>query len=60
MSTRRQLVAEIGYKMRPDIQFYRGRGCAACAGTGHAGHIGVFEVVTMSEATICSPSHAKR
>ena len=31
-------------------QFYRGRGCAHCAGTGYRGRIGVFEVLQLSEA----------
>lgn len=44
-----QLVTEIGYKMRPDLQFYRGKGCAACGGTGHRGHIGLFELLTLTE-----------
>jgi type IV pilus assembly protein PilB len=29
--------------------FYRGRGCAHCAGTGYRGRIGVFEVLQLSE-----------
>jgi type IV pilus assembly protein PilB len=31
-------------------QFYRGRGCVHCAGTGYRGRIGVFEVLNLSEA----------
>jgi type IV pilus assembly protein PilB len=31
-------------------QFYRGRGCAHCVGTGYRGRVGVFEVLQLSEA----------
>jgi type II secretory ATPase GspE/PulE/Tfp pilus assembly ATPase PilB-like protein len=44
-----QVVGEIGYKMRPDIQFFRGKGCAACGGTGYRGHIGLFELLILNE-----------
>jgi type IV pilus assembly protein PilB len=30
--------------------FYRGHGCAHCAGTGYRGRVGVFEVLQLSEA----------
>jgi len=30
--------------------FYRGRGCAACGGTGYLGRIGIFEVLPVTEA----------
>lgn len=36
--------------MRPDTQFYRGKGCANCGGTGFRGSIAIFELLTMSEA----------
>ncbi|MEM7244349.1 MAG: ATPase, T2SS/T4P/T4SS family [Acidobacteriota bacterium] len=44
-----QLVAEIGYKMKPDIQFYRGAGCAACGGTGFRGQIALFELLILND-----------
>lgn len=44
-----QVITEIGYKMRPDVQFYRGRGCAACGGTGCRGYIGIFELLVLNE-----------
>ena len=44
-----QLLAEIGYNMPPDVQFSRGRGCAACGGTGYRGHFGLFELVVLNE-----------
>ncbi|MBM3272203.1 type II/IV secretion system protein [Candidatus Kaiserbacteria bacterium] len=31
-------------------QFYRGAGCAACAGAGTAGRIGIYEVLVVDEA----------
>lgn len=30
--------------------FYRGKGCAACGGTGYLGRIGIFEVLPVTEA----------
>lgn len=30
--------------------FYRGRGCAACGGTGYLGRIGIFEVLPVTDA----------
>lgn len=30
--------------------FYRGRGCAACGGTGYLGRLGIFEVLPVTEA----------
>ena len=44
-----QVVTEIGYKMTPDIRFYRGRGCAACGGTGYRDHNGLFELLVPNE-----------
>lgn len=44
-----QILADIGYKMTPDIRFYRGRGCAACGGTGYRDHIGLFELLVLNE-----------
>lgn len=43
------VIAEIGYKMTPDIRFYRGVGCAACGGTGYRDHIGLFELLVPNE-----------
>ncbi len=31
-------------------QYYKGQGCNFCAGTGYLGRIGVFEVLTLTEA----------
>jgi len=31
-------------------KIYRGRGCAACAGTGYRGRVGIFELMTMNHA----------
>ncbi|MBI2278921.1 MAG: Flp pilus assembly complex ATPase component TadA [Candidatus Brennerbacteria bacterium] len=30
--------------------FYRGKGCAACGGTGYLGRVGIFEVLPVTEA----------
>lgn len=44
-----QVIAEIGYKMPDNIQFYRGMGCAACGGSGYRGHIAIFELLLLNE-----------
>jgi type II secretory ATPase GspE/PulE/Tfp pilus assembly ATPase PilB-like protein len=44
-----QLINEIGYKMKPGMQFFRGKGCAACGGSGYRGNIALFELLTPSE-----------
>ena len=42
-----QVVKEVGYKMRPDIQFYRGKGCSTCKGTGYFGRVALSEMFEM-------------
>ncbi|MGH9816179.1 MAG: ATPase, T2SS/T4P/T4SS family [Candidatus Acidiferrales bacterium] len=32
----------------PNMVFYRGRGCAACAQTGYAGRVGIYEILRMT------------
>ena len=32
------------------LRLHRGRGCAACNGTGHKGRVGLYEVMEMTEA----------
>jgi type IV pilus assembly protein PilB len=32
----------------PEFAFYRGRGCDACAKTGYAGRVGLFEILRMT------------
>jgi len=32
----------------PTMVFYRGRGCSACAQTGYAGRVGIFELLRMT------------
>ncbi len=45
----------LGMQFDPDdpenqgVQFYRGRGCDACRGTGYRGRIGLFELMVMNE-----------
>lgn len=43
------LLKEIGYKLRPDIQFYKANGCEKCMNSGYSGLIGIFELFTPSE-----------
>jgi len=33
----------------PDTEFFHGRGCKKCLGTGYAGRFGVFEVLSISQ-----------
>ena len=44
-----QLVNEIGYKMKPGIQFHRGKGCASCGGSGYRGTLALFELLILNE-----------
>ncbi len=34
----------------PGLTFYRGRGCSACAKSGYAGRIGIYEMLRMTSA----------
>ena len=45
------VVAEVstGQPDVPEPRFRRGRGCAACAGTGYRGRTGVYELMPMSD-----------
>ena len=45
----KQVVEDLGFKMRPDLVFYRGKGCAKCGGTGFYGKIGIFELFIPKE-----------
>jgi len=33
---------------KPEMIFYRGRGCATCGGTGYAGRIGIYEILRLT------------
>ncbi len=33
----------------PEVQFYRGRGCPACRGTGYKGRVAFHELVLITE-----------
>ncbi len=35
-------------KPRPDVAFFRGRGCRKCLGTGYAGRLPIFEVMSVT------------
>ncbi|MCD8100356.1 MAG: GspE/PulE family protein [Oscillospiraceae bacterium] len=38
-------------RLPPETQLWRGRGCPRCGGTGYAGRIGCFEILTLTEET---------
>ena len=41
-----------GTAMRPEgyeVEYYRGRGCDACNGSGYAGRVGIFELMEMND-----------
>jgi len=40
------------YDAKPKGTFRRGRGCAACAGTGYSGQTGVYELLVRTEAIV--------
>jgi hypothetical protein len=44
------VLAQVGLAPDPDVLFSRGRGCAACGGTGYRGRTGAFEVVVPNDA----------
>jgi type II secretory ATPase GspE/PulE/Tfp pilus assembly ATPase PilB-like protein len=44
------VLAHVGLAPDPDVLFSRGRGCAACGGTGYRGRTGAFEVVVPNDA----------
>ena len=45
-----QLVALLAGGPIGTITLDRGRGCAACRGTGYRGRVGIYELLTMSDA----------
>ena len=45
-----QLAREGGYEVPPEATFYRGTGCDRCRGRGYWGRVGLYEVLTMSDA----------
>jgi type IV pilus assembly protein PilB len=46
----RRLAIEGGYVVPKNAQFYRGRGCDACRGTGFRGRIPLYELMAWSPA----------
>ncbi len=38
-------------RLPPETKLWRGRGCPRCGGTGYAGRIGCFEILTLTEET---------
>lgn len=45
-----QLAAEGGYEVPADAVFVRGTGCEECRGRGYRGRMGLYEVLTLTEA----------
>ena len=39
---------DLGLDMTPDLQFYRGAGCAECFNTGYRGRVAVFEMLPVT------------
>jgi type IV pilus assembly protein PilB len=39
-----------GARVPDDVVFYRGRGCKKCLGTGYAGRVPIYEIMTVSPA----------
>ena len=42
-----EMLAKVGLTPDPDLVFYSGRGCDACAGTGYRGRTGAFEILVV-------------
>ncbi|MCC8079177.1 MAG: GspE/PulE family protein [Oscillospiraceae bacterium] len=38
-------------RLPPETKLWRGRGCPRCGGTGYAGRIGCFEILTLTDET---------
>jgi type II secretory ATPase GspE/PulE/Tfp pilus assembly ATPase PilB-like protein len=45
-----ETLAKVGLKPDPGLVFYKGRGCAACSGTGYRGRTGAFEILVVDAA----------
>jgi type II secretory ATPase GspE/PulE/Tfp pilus assembly ATPase PilB-like protein len=43
-----KLREQVGFPLNPDAEFYVGKGCEICNGTGYKGRTGVFEIVPIS------------
>ena len=43
-----KLREQVGFPLNPDAEFYVGKGCEVCNGTGYKGRTGVFEIVPIS------------
>ena len=41
-------LADLGLPRRPDLKFYRGKGCPNCFDTGYRGRIAVFEILNLN------------
>jgi type II secretory ATPase GspE/PulE/Tfp pilus assembly ATPase PilB-like protein len=44
------MLERFGLTSDPGLSFHRGRGCAACRGTGYRGRAGVFEVLAVDDS----------
>jgi type II secretory ATPase GspE/PulE/Tfp pilus assembly ATPase PilB-like protein len=42
-----ETLAKVGLKPDPGLVFYKGRGCAACSGSGYRGRTGAFEILVV-------------
>ena len=43
-----KLREQVGFPLNPDSEFFVGKGCETCNGTGYKGRTGVFEIVPIS------------
>ena len=43
------ILQSLNLKIKESDEFFRGAGCAACANTGFAGRLGIFEVLEMTD-----------
>jgi type II secretory ATPase GspE/PulE/Tfp pilus assembly ATPase PilB-like protein len=46
----RKLAQDGGYAVPRDAQFYKGRGCNSCRGTGYRGRVPLYELMSWSES----------
>jgi type IV pilus assembly protein PilB len=45
----KQALINLGLEADSNVQFFRGRGCPHCKGTGYKGRVGVYELMTIND-----------
>jgi type IV pilus assembly protein PilB len=48
-SPSKQAMVNLGLEADSNVQFFRGRGCPQCRGTGYKGRVGVYELMSIND-----------